>query len=379
MVHTQCAIPVIGLSDKTELEAGPVKTSIRYINRTPIDITVVERNGLRHVVPSNMNNGPQVFIIRKEIRIEPQYVPEVKKFLACVDSKNDELVKIKMHVLGDKTNATYNAVRFFTDHEITLSMLKTGEGTVYCKPSDVVVSSLNVYSCPPHPYSEDTISDYVLQNHSPPKYGSPYFRIELIDSNDGVGNRYMKVFGDMHEVSPVKSVDKPDGVYLTYLVPSLNPDLAFSLARNVYTFQEAEEVLGIFKSKELAENYGDIKQGRKEELAKGEHATTLLKQELIDTKLQHEVDQTEKDRIISDLEYSRKIEEAKLSERIRILEREKVEIEHLRDLEKNIRKDYYENRSYERKDQSEVVKFIPYMIMGIGAIIVAIMKLSPTK
>jgi hypothetical protein len=70
---------------------------------------------------------------------------------------------------------------------------------------------------------------------------------------------------------------------------------------------------------------------------------------------------------VKDLEkIEREREEAK---RELILEREKSDMS-LRQLKM---KDYYEDRSYERKDSSEIVKFLPLMVGGALALF-SIMK-----
>ena len=44
------------------------------------------------------------------------------------------------------------------------------------------------------------------------------------------------------------------------------------------------------------------------------------------------------------------------------------------DEESNRRKDYYENRSYDRKDSSELVKWLPGIILGAGLLIPKLMS-----
>lgn len=379
VVHTQCCLSPINLNDRTHLDVGPVQTKISYINKTGVDLSLIERSGLRYTVPSEMNIGTRVFIIRTETRIQRNALDEISKFLQQHNTTGDNLSKIKFSILENKNKTTWDGLAVYIDHEIDIDEINNAGGSIYVKPKDVVLSRSSIYNAPPHPYSEDSISDYVLQNEDPPTPGSPYFRLELIDNDNSIANRFISVFGDLHELVPKQDENRENGIYYSRVVKSLNIDLPYSVDRKKYSFKDAEEALGIYRTKEEALSFGDIKNARKEALVELEHQINLMKSELQNKKIENDAITADNERTISDIEFSRKLEEAKYQERIRILEREKAEIEHLRELEKNMRKDYYENRSYERKDQSEIVKFIPYMIMGIGAVIVAFMKLSPTK
>ena len=68
-----------------------------------------------------------------------------------------------------------------------------------------------------------------------------------------------------------------------------------------------------------------------------------------------------------EIEYEKEAKErdARLKEREVQYAREKAE----REYRLNMQRDYYEHRSYDRKDSSEIIKWIPPMIVGAGLIL----------
>ena len=146
-------------------------------------------------------------------------------------------------------------------------------------------------------------------------------------------------------------------------------ETGFSLVQKKYGFEEAQEILGIYKSKEEAVNAGDLKLARREELARLEHDNSVIKQEYLNLK-------TTLDAEISKREHESKLQLLEAQRTIDKLTREKQEVEHFREMERTVRKEAYENRSLERKDVSEIIKFLPFVIMTIGALIAAFNKSS---
>jgi hypothetical protein len=58
------------------------------------------------------------------------------------------------------------------------------------------------------------------------------------------------------------------------------------------------------------------------------------------------------------------------------LERENEQLTILRENEKNDRKDFFERNSQYRKETIDYLKFLPHLIISIGAIYLAVNKLS---
>lgn len=369
--HTKSQVSPISLFEKSHTDVGPVETRITYINNFPIDVVVVDRNGFRHSVPAQFNGSSYKFTIRKEIRVRNESIREVKKYLSCIDTKfNHDLTIIKQIVLEKDGFESYNGFSIYLDYSIELEELKQDGGDTYCKPADIIVSLQNIYNAPAHPFSEDSIHDHFIpEGAGNQTIGSPVFKIEMVDNNNQVGNRFVFAFGGLQEIRPKTDLNRDSGVYLTMMEPNVLNDKGFTFVQKKYSYEEAKEKLGLYKSREEAASAGDYHLTRKEELARLEHANNLLKQESIELKAKLDKEAALRDKELKD-------QEAKSQERINKLQAEKDEIEHFREMERNQRKEEYDKKSTERKDTSEIIKFLPFVVMTIGALIAAFHKSS---
>ncbi len=199
---------------------------------------------------------------------------------------------------------------------------------------------------------------------------------------------------------------------------------------------EARENIGLYDTYQEAQNYGNVELTRKEELSalnhkleilkqstaieksrldkedlirkekllEKEHALEMLKKETAELKqdlelasqklniqvLENKQKQTLLDTKLQDLDNEKRILEIKRKDQDDRIDREKKEFEEklklLRDehdhrlkQESMYWRDFYEKRSYERKDTSEVVKFIPGILIGVIGIATAVIKMSPNK
>ncbi len=195
------------------------------------------------------------------------------------------------------------------------------------------------------------------------------------------------------------------------------------------TLAEAREKIGLHDNYKDALNFGNIELTRKEELSELNHKLELLKQSTAAEKLkfekddferkekilikEHELELTKKEtaKLKQDLESSTlesktkqslidaKLQELENAKKILDIEQKyrddqidkerksfdeklkntREENEHKLKQEALYWKDFYERRSYERKDTSEIVKFIPGVLLGIIGIAIAVIKLAPSN
>ncbi len=371
--HAKSQISPINNYLRMENEVGPVEYRTIFINNTFLDITVIDRSGFRHTVRPKNISGEHKFIIRTEIRVRNECIREIKKFLSTIDTRfNSDITLIKQIMLSEDCN-TFNGYTIFLDHTLCVEEIKQKGGSVYCKPKDIVISLGNIYNAPPHPYAEDSIHDYLLDEKiSNQDLGSPAFRIEIVDNNNQISSRFIFAFGELHEIKPKLDINRESGVYLTLMEANSIFDRGYSVVQKKYTFEEAKEKLGLYKTREEASAAGDIQLIRKEELTRLAHANEVLKQETIEIKANIEKETAERDRQFNK-------EKAELEEKIIKLKAEKEEIEHFREQERNARKDDYERKSHERKDYSELIKFLPFVVITIGALVAAFNKSGNSK
>lgn len=112
----------------------------------------------------------------------------------------------------------------------------------------------------------------------------------------------------------------------------------------------------------------EMERRRSEEKQRQEYEKHKRERQAEEFKLEIERERNEEDR-------RRKHEIAEHEKRIEHLKEQYAELEHQRKVETLKHKEDYERRSYNRKESSEIVKFIPALITGIFAVAMAAMKI----
>ncbi len=112
-------------------------------------------------------------------------------------------------------------------------------------------------------------------------------------------------------------------------------------------------------------NLGDAALARKQELASLEHTLSLQKSELQLAKNKHLEEMLVKEKELKAVELER-------DRQTRVIEEQREAADHAMKMERERAKSFYEDRSYDRKDSHEVLKFLPSIIVGIGAIFMAL-------
>ena len=219
------------------------------------------------------------------------------------------------------------------------------------------------------------------------------------------------------------------GLYMTTTERDLENHERTRVVQHVYEHSEMESALNIYKTPEEALAGGDLKTVRKEQLAELEHKTTVLKSEndamraeMEKAKAKREEEAREREAMLREREHVHKTEilsmstmlekvqaqnkltseamdeikhrsrmtsdaleeeraarQATLKELHSIREHsrkaELAELQAKHEIKSLERKDKYDQRSTERKDTSEIIKFLPAVLLGIGTLCTAIYKL----
>jgi hypothetical protein len=142
-----------------------------------------------------------------------------------------------------------------------------------------------------------------------------------------------------------------------------------------HAFEGAEDSVGLYRTYDEALNLGDLTTARKNSLAQLEHDNLTLQREIANMKSAQSQEAAENDRVMRDLTSQHEREKLALEEKRLKSESEAKEREAVLERQRQEMKDYYEQRSLNRKDNSEVVKVLPAIIVGIGAAIAVLMKI----
>lgn len=358
------AMSPVGPNDRV-VYVSPLEYKISYLNNLPMDVVIGYRSGLKFKLPAQRNMFSNLLIIRVEVIIRDRNKTEIQSVLSALDNEiTPELKAFRdAYSLQIQHNNAYGTITLIVDYTVDIIKLKRLGGTVYFQELDIVVSINDIMSCQPHPESKEG-RDLQLLNAEDVS-GDFIYKITLVDNLNKYGPRYISICNKIYRINTCQDSGKRDGIYIT-----TNKAVGVDTIENdddkaVNYFPIDSEELEIFKSYEEALTLGDSLTNRKQKLVEMELLTLEQKRELQDLKHQNELLLIEKNKEKLILEEERERHKY-------ILEQMQRENEARIESERAKQKDYYENRSYNRKEQSEILKWAPTIIASVAAIIAAV-------
>lgn len=399
---------------------GPVSVTTTYINNTIHPVTIVTRSGMRFCVPpvQDPSSVPNTFIIRTRVVVKGSNWPQFNQLMnACATDDNPYVQLMAETAEAHKTINSQNPFHFndrmiVIDHLIDSNKLSRNRNS-YNRNQDVVISTEDPVLASPHPFSDNAAIPFSLPNTEETDMASNMaVQMELIQGDEPLQIRYVSFAGKVLPIYPKKDLRRQPGVYMTHLerdASSPRPGAVKAVSKR-YDIDEIEEALGIYKTPEQAVEAADAKAGQKVMLADLEHQiaetkrrTELdranleasvqafrekelrLKQEVLDAQTRAEEADRVKLTIQREHEAERKTLEEYYERRLRESEarlreeRDRLELGAQRrkdyyDERSTVRKDDYDRKSTERKDSSELLKFAPALLLGVGVLFAAVVK-----
>jgi hypothetical protein len=292
---------------------------------------------------------------------------DVQRLLSAVDEmSSSELKAMKEAFRLTAHGNNYGGAVLILDYPVTVESLKKAGGSIYFQELDTVFSLLSYRDCPPHPFGLAGRNLYLIEEHEKAFGDSSFtYAVELIDNMGKYGDRYLNIGNKVYRVSAKQDSSRRDGIYIITHQP-VDSDVEMSEKEvQHYPFEGAEDKLGIFRTAEEALNLGDMSLARRQEILNLEHQVNVNKAELTLVKQGHEREMADKERELRLLEMEREKQQ-------RIIDELRATTEHQLKLERERVKDYYEDKSFERKNDNELLKFLPTVVVGIGAVVMAI-------
>lgn len=421
-----------GGSHKEEQHIGPVTYKYEFLNYFGRPVTVVDRNGFRHTLPAKVDHRyKQCFIIRLRVEYSRAAWSDMDSLLIGLPTdKYSVLNGCKEHWERLRLTTPFGHYGREPTKTITLDFIVEADmlfdkKSVYVRQADIVVSLLDLLQAPPHPAHPDAVRVARLPNQTSTSLETSV-QYELIEDTTSLAPRYVFVSGRVFTILPKKDSRRAQGLYVTYVDKDVDDPENPRTSQEKYPLEDIESLLGIFRTAEEAEAAGDLKTTRRSELAAMEHNTAVLRKQLDETKVEQEKVQRLHEETLRNNEHSRKVELFTLQAKIHDLERstkiaqelaeqekfravqetarikeeserrlaemnersmmQKAFLEERSNARKDVyedrtytRKDYYDDRSKERSDSSEMVKFLPAIVLGIGALVIAGLKLLAGK
>ena len=210
-------------------------------------------------------------------------------------------------------------VDFNYAYDIDLKVIRELGGSAYFPELDIVITIKDVAEPPPHPYSKIKTAKDAMVPRENLQEGAYVSSIMLVDNAGLIGKKWMKLYGKPVALMPVKMPRLGDGVYFY-----TDPEEGEVEGEVLYITPDDFTNKGIFHSLEDLED-----RDRKAEVARLEllAATEKSKTKILENNIARE---------------------------------------------KSVRDDFYDTRSNGRKESSEVLKFIPTVIVGLGAMLMAL-------
>lgn len=355
-----------------------------YKNGLPFPVTINLRSGLSQTIPPLTANWRDVtcFTVHVRYRFSKNVKIDIQRILDEVDENSDEERKaLKLALQDAKTTLGSQHNECVVTYEVFKHDLEQNGGSVYLEQLDITICQDDGHTnlLVLHPESIEGKRERVRQI-----VGEGFnLKLEINDPFNIFGERFINVLGNIYRVKLTRDTTKPPGVYRTS-TPTVDDPTTFT---EYFTFEEVNEKIQLFHSAAEAKALGDMSTQRKKELEDLQHQykidlmardsehrkalfelerevnvykTEKLQAESTLSKLQSEMKERE-------IQYDKEAKErdARLKEREVQYAKEKAE----REYRLNVQKDYYEARSYERKDSSEIIKWIPPMVVGAGLIL----------
>jgi hypothetical protein len=341
-----------------------------FQNGFPYPVSIMFRNGLGFTIPKAVfkwraNHDFTVFV---KYKFSKNVKFDIHHLLDDVDDTCPvELKTLKEAFRQSGGSVVLNGSEAIIAYHVSKASFEKSKGSLYLEDLDITLAS-----------DQDTQS--VRTVHPSSKVGNALFsqidqangysyRIVINDPNSDFGSRYINICSTIYKVPAQIDYGKDPGVYLHYT------DDDGVKQEKIFTFETADAELMMYKNRSDAKVYGNILEARKRELDEIQHNQRLkvLELEGINTTLRAEFEERmaalKVERATMEADYAKLANDFKQRELAH--EKQIAEMENHFAKEKAYRDDHlhrmkleYEQRSLDRKDSSEIVKWLPVILTG---------------
>lgn len=370
--------PIIPKADKVEV-IEPIfdkpKTGVNeyayeitksYKNYLPYPVVILDRNNLAVEIPAQRLQGDGIrnLYVDIDIRFSNDVQIDVHSLLDNLTEDSPAELRIFKEILNNnRLEVKYGRKRITYSYRVDEYLLKRNEFNVFLEQLDIVVCKSGMSHNVVHPFSLDGRASGMNSDSSMFTYN-----VIINDPDRVFGDRYININGRVYRVEVGRDTLSRPGVYI-YAGGEVD----------YYDFDKADELVPLFPTRSLAEQLGKHNEA--------------IKVELEEKSIKAKADLIEKERELNELRNRLQAEELKRKEEYAQLEtRRKAEYENqmyqLKQQETFIKQQEYElkrqssleaqrlqslkyeleMRSYERKDTSETIKWLPAIAGGILAL-----------
>lgn len=290
----------------------------------------------------------------------------------------------------NKINFTFSVYKRVLEDDLRKSKI------TYIREIDVAVMRDRTMIHIPHPNSNEGLQQADVENDRRYHNQAGVF-VRVVDNEGLAGQRYFYSAKQLVTVPSSLDTTVQNGVYCT--ISTMDVDGLLTAKTEFMSFKEAEERIGLYRTKEDAITHGDPemairaeearnkaeerrlsaeltelkhksameKLNKEEELSRMNHTIELLKQESTHLKESLDIKKVVRE---DSFETKKRFRDDDFETRKRYREDYYDDRHHHRDdhyeRRSHERKDYYDERSHSRKDHSEFIKYLPGLVLGIA-------------
>lgn len=337
----QSVTPSVGQNPEPMNCFGTYKHAISIKNTLHVKVFIRHRDGLLVTLqPIASGSEPNLLLIEKEYSGTNANVKFNSDGLLNALSGNSTEAKVILDSLAQSRKGYAGTSIARVSYALSYADIKNAGGSAYVKAIDMIVSVCeDANEVPMHPYSDAALNQNRVAANC-------HTEFDLVDNSGTLGKRFM-YFGDsVLELTPRQDLNLSNGLHIRHHGNLKRLDAS---VLEPYRFipiddLEGDHVYASFPTWDAMQTRVR-EQNKADRLAKAELDKLDREQQLVE--LKHKLETLKEEYKLS----QQKAEDARLA------------------LEA-ARKDYYDHRSYERKDNSELLKYI----VLIGGVLLAIWK-----
>lgn len=348
--------------------------TIDFISYSRHQIVVIDRQNIPVVVPP-APAGTNFSDPRIEVRIHYSFfgVPNIRQLQSNIEMFNNVS---KGH--GDDRKHLYDAVTAtnydpISKHLIVTTIRSIPERDIetarplFDESSGFVFTIDNQHLHCIHPESPE---GKLIGDHTDYVKARPNgFLIEIVDNENIIKERFTFACNQVLRIPTTVDPLRTSGVWVSEV-----RDIGQTVSRtetNRYTFEEAQTKFGLYPTVEEAQTSGNPEMISKVAFQENQRVIESLKQGTEQLRAQYAAEELERKQQFQAIELELKHKVTGLENEARERAAEMLKMKDELEKRKLVRDDYYDSRSSDRKDTSELIKFIPAVFLGfIGALVI---------
>lgn len=382
------AMPRVGYA-KTQQDANtysnafkPLKISLQFHNYTGDDICIIDRSGMKFTVkpaPSRATNfGAGIMVVKNYAFHDSVIIDEL--ILSNGESKEKETL---LAAFRNRRSTSMNETAVDLTFTLDPDTFRELDECVYISELDVVITRGNVQNVL-HPYSEAGVLHYTAPLDL--EAFSSGLGFKWISHSFQAETMYVNISGQVIAMTSVNLPEMAEGVYV-YVKGGDLPGVRMqrlTVAEAVIQYHfttssiEAEKAYSI--EEKLANDLDFIRNRQRLELIEKEQKLAEIKIDATEETVNAKLAEVSRKHELEQATHAQDIER-KATEHRNAMEKLQREAEKAREdvlyyqrklqqeEESNRRKDYWDERSSVRKDSSELVKWMPTLLVGGGLLI----------